>query len=70
MSEQTNGEQHTEDFVRQAQEARPGLVAEFVDFLMHNKKWWLLPILLVIAFIGVLIVIGGSGGGIFVYTLF
>ncbi len=70
MSEQTNGEQPTEDFVKQAQEARPSLVAEFLDFLMHNKKWWLLPILIVLGFLGVLVFLSGSGGGIFVYTLF
>jgi len=46
------------------------LLREFADFLMHNKKWWLLPILIVFVLLGVLVFIGGSGGGVFVYTLF
>ena len=36
------------EFSREAGEARTGLAAEFWDFLKHNKKWWLLPIVLAI----------------------
>jgi len=49
---------------------QPGIVAEFVDFLKHNKKWWLLPILLVIAIVGLLAAFAGSGAAPFIYTLF
>ncbi|MBN1341213.1 MAG: hypothetical protein JXQ73_00960 [Phycisphaerae bacterium] len=70
MAEETKPDQTAEDFVQQAQEARGSLVREFIDFLMHNKKWWLLPILIVMGLLVALIFIGGSGGGIFVYTLF
>ena len=35
------------DFERQAEEAQPGLIAEFIDFLKHSKKWWLTPIIVV-----------------------
>lgn len=30
----------------------PGLVREFLLFLRHEKKWWLLPIILVLAALG------------------
>ena len=41
------------------------------QFLMERKKWWLLPMIIVLLFIGVLVVIGGSTAiGPFVYTLF
>ena len=30
---------------------------EFLDFLMERKKYWLLPIIIVLAFFGVLIVL-------------
>jgi hypothetical protein len=36
------------DFARQAEEAPLGLLAEFWDFLKHEKKWWLTPIILVL----------------------
>ena len=34
------------EFEREAQGKRTGIVAEFWDFLKHNKKRWLMPILL------------------------
>jgi Family of unknown function (DUF5989) len=59
-----------QDFERMADEAQPGLAAEFIDFLSHNKKWWLLPILLVVGLLGVLAIFAGSGAAPFIYTLF
>ena len=53
-----------------ADERQPSLAAEFLAFLAHNKKWWLLPILLVIGLLGVLAVLAGSGAAPFIYTLF
>ena len=53
-----------------AREKRPGLASEFWDFLRQNKKWWLLPILLVVFLLGLLVFLGGSGAAPFVYTLF
>jgi hypothetical protein len=47
----------------------PSLLAEFVAFLRHNKKWWLLPILLVLLLFGVLIFLSGTGAAPFIYTL-
>jgi len=46
-----------------------GIVAEFWDFLRHNKKWWLTPILLVLLLFGVLIVLSGTAAAPFIYTL-
>ena len=50
--------------------AQRGLIAEFWDFLLHNKKWWLAPIILVLALLSVLIVLGGTAAAPFIYTLF
>jgi len=57
------------DFERQAQQSPPGLLVEFWDFLKHNKKWWLLPILIVLLLFGVLIALSGTGAAPFIYTL-
>jgi hypothetical protein len=48
----------------------PGLVAEFCQFLLHNKKWWLLPILLALLVLGGLVFLGSTGAAPFIYTLF
>jgi hypothetical protein len=59
-----------DEFNLAAGEARIGLAAEFLDFLRHNKKWWLLPILLAALGIGVLIALGSTGAAPFIYPLF
>ncbi len=53
-----------------AGQKRPGLVGEFWEFLKHNKKWWLLPIVLVLLLLGVLVLLSGSAAAPFIYTLF
>ena len=53
-----------------AESAQPGLMAELFDFLKHNKKWWLLPILLMLGLFGILAAIAGSSVAPFIYTLF
>ena len=44
---------------------------EFLLFLSENKKWWLLPILIVLALVGALVVLGGGSGlAPFIYPIF
>jgi hypothetical protein len=44
---------------------------EFLAFLRQRKKYWLIPILLVLAILGLLITLAeGSVAGPFIYTLF
>ena len=49
---------------------RPGLIREFWAFLGHNKKWWLLPIVLVLLVLGALVILTSTGAAPFIYTLF
>jgi uncharacterized protein YdaL len=55
---------------RLARQPEPGLASEFLEFLSHNRKWWLLPILLVLGLAGVLAVLAATGAAPFLYTLF
>lgn len=57
-------------FEQLAKERRPSLVAEFWDFLKHNKKWWLLPIVLVLLLLGLIVLLAGSPVAPFIYTVF
>ncbi len=44
---------------------------EFWEFLRERKKYWLLPILIVLAFFGIIIVLSqGSAVAPFIYTIF
>jgi hypothetical protein len=60
----------SDDFQRQAKQRPPGLLAEFMEFLAENKKWWLAPILLVLLMISALVLLAGSGLAPLLYTLF
>ena len=44
---------------------------EFWEFLMERKKFWLMPIIIVLALFGILIVLSqGSAVAPFIYTIF
>jgi len=59
------------EFEKAAAEKRSGgVLVELWGFLKENKKWWLLPILLVLLVFGLLIVLSGTGLAPFIYTLF
>ncbi|MBT5908327.1 MAG: hypothetical protein HOH25_00900 [Opitutae bacterium] len=47
-----------------------GFLNQFYEMLMHNKKWWITPIVLVLILFGLLIILGGSSYAPFIYTLF
>lgn len=46
------------------------IVAEFRDFLRHNKKWWLLPLVLVLLLQALLLMLASTAAGPFIYPLF
>jgi hypothetical protein len=47
------------------------VVAELAEFLMARKKYWLIPVIVVIAIFGGLIILAqGSAIAPFIYTLF
>ena len=57
-------------FEEAAEEEAMSLPQEFWLFLKENKKWWLLPIVIVLAAIGLLAVFASTGAAPFIYTIF
>lgn len=50
---------------------RRSLVGELWDFLRVRKKWWLLPLLIVLFLVGSLLIFAqGSALAPFIYTIF
>jgi hypothetical protein len=48
-----------------------GLAREMSSFLLQSKKWWLLPIFIVLIMLGVLLIFAESSAlAPFIYTLF
>jgi hypothetical protein len=66
----TDAVRDTDDFEREAERRRTSFAAELWDFMRHNKKWWLTPIILILVLMAVLVVLGGSGAAPFLYPLF
>lgn len=57
-------------FSKIAQENRPSLLKEFWLFLKHNKKWWMLPIIITLLLLGLIILLVGTAIAPFIYPLF
>jgi hypothetical protein len=46
-------------------------LAELFNFLLQRKRWWLIPILIVLFIFAGLIILGSVAGiGPFIYTIF
>jgi hypothetical protein len=58
------------NFERQAEEPQPTMVGELLGFVMSNKKWWMIPILVMIVALGLIVFLGGTAAAPFIYTLF
>jgi uncharacterized protein DUF5989 len=58
------------EFERAGASTEAGLIREFWQFLAHNKKWWLLPIVTMLLLFGVLLLLSGTAAAPFIYTLF
>jgi hypothetical protein len=58
------------DFTQLSREKRPSLLADFWMFLKTNKKWWLLPILIVLGLLGALVLLSSTAIAPFIYPLF
>lgn len=58
------------EFEQASGQQQTGIVGEFILFLKQNKKFWLIPLLLVLLALGLLIVLGGTAAAPFIYTLF
>jgi len=48
----------------------PSVVGEFWGYLRSSRKWWLLPIVAVLALLGGLVMLSGTAAAPFLYTLF
>ena len=47
-----------------------GVISEPWNFLSESKKWWLLPIIVVLLAFGLLVFLSGGAAAPFIYTLF
>jgi hypothetical protein len=72
MSQEKESESSTSksQFEAASEEQQLSLFQVFRIFIVENKAWWMIPILLVLSFVGVLLVLASTGAAPFIYTLF
>ena len=63
-------EELADQFMKESESRQPSILAEFFDFLVHNKKWWLTPIVLVLLFLSFFVLMTNTALGPFIYVLF
>ena len=59
-----------EEIEEKASRPQRSLPWELADFLLHNKKWWLTPIIVVLLLVGMLAILASTGRRTSLYTLF
>lgn len=61
----------TEKRIETTTMAKQSLVREFIAFIKHEKKWWMIPLIAVLLGVALLIVLGSSSPlAPFIYPLF
>lgn len=58
------------DFEKASEEKQNTLLSEFMGFLGQTKKFWLLPLVLVMLALAALLILSSTAAAPFIYTLF
>ncbi len=62
--------QTPKEFAEQSRMDSQGIVRELWEFVRHDKKWWIAPILLVVIIVGALVMLSTTGAAPLIYTIF
>lgn len=65
-----DSEKQKSEFEEAKEGKQDSLLREFVDFVLENKKWWLIPIFFVLFLFGLISVLVSTGAAPFIYTIF
>ena len=58
------------EFARQGKRNRSSTAVEVFRLLRKTRKWWMLPLILVMLALGIFMVLSSSGVAPFIYTVF
>jgi hypothetical protein len=57
-------------FEKAATQRDQRILIEYLRFLSRNKKYWMIPIIAALLLLGLLVMLGGSVAGPFIYPIF
>jgi len=60
----------TKAFEQAGEAPQASLLSEFFQLIRQNKKFWLIPLVVVLLGLSLLIILGGTAAAPFIYTLF
>lgn len=58
------------EFEQAGEQQQMTLMQEFYLFIVENKAWWMVPILVALGAMGLLVALSSTGAAPFIYTLF
>lgn len=70
MSGQEKNSKRTNEFARHGEMKRGSFIGEFIHMVRSNRKWWMIPLILILVAFGVMMVLSSSGVAPFIYTVF
>lgn len=63
-------ENRRSQFVEQAERPTRSFALEVLEYLLQNKKWWLIPVVIVLVLVGMLVMLAGTPAAPFLYPFF
>jgi hypothetical protein len=66
----THARSDAEKFATAGADRRASFASDYLHFLKRTKKWWLVPLVLILLVFGGLLILAGTGGAPFIYALF
>lgn len=71
MSQQEKSQSsQAEEFAKHGSLKRNSFISEYLYLVKNNKKWWMLPLLVLLLGFGALMILSSTGAAPFIYTLF
>ena len=58
------------EFTEAAKEKRRSFLGEIARFILSTKKYWLIPLIFILLVLAVVIILGQTALGPFIYTIF
>ncbi|MFT7536692.1 MAG: hypothetical protein ACI85K_002646 [Hyphomicrobiaceae bacterium] len=71
MSEDDTSERDgAAEFAAAGQAKERGLFGKLVSFMAETRSWWVLPLLIAVALLGLILMLGATGVAPFIYSHF